>query len=514
MIFKHLIPDYYIEDHKKPKNNITWILTFLFFILSLIGILNHELWLDEAHHWLLGRDSTNFSNLLYNTKYEGHPLIWNILIFYISRITSNPFWMQFLHILISSTAILIFLKKAPFSFIIKLLFIFSYYIFFEYNLISRNYALGLLFIILAISVYKNRKEKLTLLCLYLAIAINTHLIFAVIAFGIYCTLFFENITTNKTRIKLLFSKGSVIVALAIIICAIQVIPPQDTYFFEESKYLSFYERMIIGFTSFFKGLFPVPDFRTIHFWNTNVVVNMSKIVAAILSLLTYMLPYILFRKNKISLFFSYITLLGANIYFYITQLSSTRQFGMTFVILIVALWIHSEWYKNNKYVQSTLSKYLIYSILFVQFLTGIYAYGMDIKYPFASSKKIVEILVEKDLTEVPVVTTFCEGTIFSPYLKEKVYFLCGDDYESFCDWNRHELCDFTNEAIIEKISELKMNKSIVFISNETIFNNIKKNDWNNIHKSYKVKPISSLDKSILKNTSYLYLYLIKFNNVK
>ena len=77
----------------------------IFFILSLIGILHHEIWLDEAQHFLIARDSKNLQELIGACRIEGHPVLWDILLFVITRFSSNPFWMQFVHILISCAAI-------------------------------------------------------------------------------------------------------------------------------------------------------------------------------------------------------------------------------------------------------------------------------------------------------------------------------------------------------------------------------------------------------------------------
>src|SRR5690349_8080021 len=62
--------------------------------LSLQGVYHHEIWLDEAHHWLLARDSDSFSNLVYHARYDGHPLLWNLILFALTRFTYDPFWMQ------------------------------------------------------------------------------------------------------------------------------------------------------------------------------------------------------------------------------------------------------------------------------------------------------------------------------------------------------------------------------------------------------------------------------------
>ena len=86
-------------------------LSLVYFAVSLVGILHHELWLDESHHWLLARDSTSLSNLINNTRFEGHPVLWNVLLFGITRLTYDLFWMQLLHILIATATVFLFLKK-------------------------------------------------------------------------------------------------------------------------------------------------------------------------------------------------------------------------------------------------------------------------------------------------------------------------------------------------------------------------------------------------------------------
>ena len=168
-------------------------LSLLYFAISFVGILHHELWIDEAHHWLLARDSNSLFELFQNTRIEGHPLLWSLMLYGITRFTSDLFWMQFLHILISSSIVFVFLKKAPFDWLFKTLFIFGYFMIFEYNLISRNYSLGILFLFLASAIFKNRELKFSLICLYLAIVCNTHLLFSVIAFALFLTLLAEQI---------------------------------------------------------------------------------------------------------------------------------------------------------------------------------------------------------------------------------------------------------------------------------------------------------------------------------
>jgi hypothetical protein len=47
---------------------IAGTVALLFFILGLYIASFHEIWVDEAHHWLLAKESGSVSELLYNLQ--------------------------------------------------------------------------------------------------------------------------------------------------------------------------------------------------------------------------------------------------------------------------------------------------------------------------------------------------------------------------------------------------------------------------------------------------------------
>src|ERR1017187_1871514 len=103
------------------------VITFLFFILSFIGIMNHEMWRDEFQAWLVARDAHSIPQLLHNLKYEGNPMLWHFFLFIITTFTHNPFWMQVFHILISSSFVYLINRYSPFPLFQKFLLTFGYY---------------------------------------------------------------------------------------------------------------------------------------------------------------------------------------------------------------------------------------------------------------------------------------------------------------------------------------------------------------------------------------------------
>lgn len=497
----------------KKETAYAILLTTIYFIVSLVGILHHELWLDEAHHYLLARDSNSFIELIQNTRYEGHPVLWNTLLYGITRFSLNPFWMQFLHILIATSVVFLFVRKAPFNWIFKTLFIFGYFMVFEYNVISRNYILGVLFLFLACSIFEKRKENFILLTVYLALAANVHLMFAVIAFAFFLTLIFENYL-NKELFKKAYSIGYLIFGIGLLLTIIQIIPPDDTHFFDRIEGMPFSEKFIKGFISLFKAIVTIPDFNSIHFWNSNLLVNWSKPISAALGLMTYFLPLLLFYKNRKALFFVYIGLIGVQVFFFVTQMSATRYDGMNYFIIIVGLWIErfypSEDYKIRDFLSSwkltLLRKPILYCILIIQLFSGLYSYAMDYEYPFASSKKAIDYLKENKLNNNKIITITCDGTAISPYLEKKVYFLCDGSYQSYCHWNFDCALNISNKNISDMLtSYMSANEYAIYVSNYPITKNLTENNWENINQNVKIRFLKRYNQNIVRN-SYYYIY--------
>jgi hypothetical protein len=490
----------------------TYLLTLAYFVVSLIGILHHELWLDESHHWLLARDSSSFSELLTNTRYEGHPILWNILLFAISRLTLNPFAMQLLHILISTGVVYLVARRAPFPVVFKILFIFGYFMLFEYNIISRNYMIGVLFIFLACSLFRQRHKRFLSLSLLLALAANTHLMFAVIAFALFLTLVLENYLERKLFDRFYFL-GYLIFFLGLAIAIIQIVPPSDTRFFDHVNETPLAEKFTKGFISLFKATFTIPDFSSIHFWNSNAIANFSKTLAAISGLIAYLLPILIFSRSRKTLFFVYAALIGTQIFFFCTQLGATRYDGMAFIIIIAGLWIEPFFGRDNfalktAVVRSNLTllrKPILYSILAIQFLSGITAYAMDFVHPFTGAKSAVEYISKTHPGE-RVISASCEGTSISPYLEKKVYSLCSGSLQSYCRWNNACANNIAPERMIPLISDyMQSNETGLFALYDSIPKQFNNGQWMNLDGKIKIRFLKKFDNHIVRQSNY-YIY--------
>lgn len=485
-------------------------LTAVYFTLSLIGILHHELFIDEAHHWLLARDSHSLLELYQNTRIEGHPLLWSIVLYGISRFTANPFWMQFVHILISAATVFLFLRKAPFGWIFKILFIFGYFMIFEYNLISRNYMPGIFFLFCACSIFKNRNEKFLSLCFFLALAANAHLMFSIIAFALFLTLLLENLL-NREILRKDFLIGYVIFGIGLVSIIVQIQYTDSSWLLDPINRMPLAERLIKGYIAFFKGIVTIPDFRTLYFWNSNLIVNANRSLAAVLALLIYLLPLVLFFKNRKTLFFVYTALIGAQIFFFITQRAATRFHGMTYLIVIIALWIETDYRAEN----STLKKWLdtfrltlfkkpiIYTILVIQLCSGICAYAMDYRYPFTSAKETVDFFKEEGLADRNIISVTCDGTLISAYLERKIWFLCDGGYQGFCHWNN----DCIGKVPLKSTTALldgymRSHTDAIFVSYYPLSENLQPNVWMVLNDRVKFRFLKKFDANMVDKTYY------------
>ena len=128
-------------DGQTRRPDPVWLLSVLclgFFAVGLFGVLNHAMWRDELNPWLIARDTATLSDMLAALHYEGHPVLWYLILRAVQAVTLNPVAMQLLHLGIGTATVWLVVRFAPFRAWQKVLFAFGYLPFYEYLLVSRN----------------------------------------------------------------------------------------------------------------------------------------------------------------------------------------------------------------------------------------------------------------------------------------------------------------------------------------------------------------------------------------
>src|SRR5579872_1688133 len=102
------------SDRHEPLRFVLPVL-LLYGTLSAVGLHFHELFLDEAHHFLISRDSASLGELYYNLRFDGHPRLWGILLFLVTHyLTASPTGMQALQWLSAMSGAFVLLRYGPF----------------------------------------------------------------------------------------------------------------------------------------------------------------------------------------------------------------------------------------------------------------------------------------------------------------------------------------------------------------------------------------------------------------
>jgi hypothetical protein len=553
----------FIPAFLKSYNTFTGLLVLAFFCLGLVGIVNHEMWLDELQAWLIARDSSSVINLFKNLKYEGHPGLWHVCLYLISRFTNSPISMQLFHLMIATGVVYIFVKFAPFTRLQKVLFSFGYFPLYEYNIISRNYAVGVLFVFLFCALFKTRIKSYILLCCTLFFLANTNIYGLIIAITLGLMLIFECVVDDDKIRLLKLNKWSLIISilialLGVFISIIQILPPPDASFspgWTTNLQIKQLAKVIITIG---KSYVPLPNFFKYQFWNTSLL-TVGKIVTGLgivfsLGLLTFVI--VIFIQKPV-VFFMYITgTFGMLSFMYLKYIGSLRHYGHLFILFIACLWISSYYVKSNiiidslesifptfyraiKNLNNLFSKYqnkVITAILCTHVVAGIFAFTMDLYYPFSLTKEVARFIDEQRMNDIAVVGDIDYinyiGPPLSAYMGKKVYYLGGQSsgLGSFLVWDeiRGDIRTQNSYQFFDNLGEYvkAKNKDILLVSKNKLENckNRKKDSllessrlkidgfvdycWSS--KNYLVSQVSKFNNGLISDENPgIYLYLIK-----
>jgi hypothetical protein len=420
----------------------------IYLVISIVGMVHHELWLDEAQHFLIGRDSHSLPSLYYNMRYDGHPRLWNILIYFITHyITESYIGMQVFHLLITSCTVFIFLRYAPFSLLVKVLILSGYYFLFEYNLLSRNYALGILLLFTCCILLRDPRKTLVWIGVTLFVMCNTHLFYAIAAIGIFLYLALEY-AQKKELFTPRFALFTVLFLAGMACIFIQTQTPREDNFYHikpadwvTGKNLSF-----AGF-GLIRGWLPIPQFFSGHFWNSFWLEakHIGYIGEGILFLFFIAFPAVILKKFTRALVFYYSSLFILLAFFVVTQMTGSRYFGMAYIYFLAACWMtgydSGEVFSLQQlpgtpnfrlFLQSSF-----YLILSAQIVIGLFALEQDFARPFSQSKNTIGYIQDQHLAGQQIaVDGYNAGPVLSAYLGRQVYYLDIGQLGSWIYWKK------------------------------------------------------------------------------
>src|SRR6266542_2162001 len=297
------------EKRTSLANRKLWSIFILYIFILSYTIAHHELWSDEIHSWNIAKASVSLFDLIHNTRYEGHPPIWYIILWSISKLTHDVTYIQMPQFIIASLIVFIVLFFSPFPLVIRILIPFGYYFLFEYAVLSRNYAVGIL---PALCIcYILQKDFISKLLLYYFL----HVFAGIVIF--LPALYF-------------------------------ISPPSDSelnmHFWIER--LNIINQMRIMFQAPLRAFLPIPAWWNYNFWNTEFLLEAQskytvlKFVSPLVFITLLALIFYTLKEDKKSLILFATNLLLTFIIAGIYPLAYTRYVGFIFLSFIAASWLY------------------------------------------------------------------------------------------------------------------------------------------------------------------------------
>ncbi len=504
------------EDYKERKHRSKfgggslWCVAAVlaFSVSTILTVLQHVMWRDEFQAWLIAKNSNSLIELFDNLHYESGPALWHICLYLLKNVIDDPLIMQLFHAMIATAVAYIFIKYSPFSSWKKILFIFGYFPFYEYAVISRNYSLGILFTFVFCALYPFRKKSyLPLsLCLFFLFQTNLHSFLVgvcLLAFLIADYLMDRNTGSARLRKDIVFS--ALIIVVGIVIALVRTIPPIDSGGNAAGPWETHFNYVLFKKTiaTIWDSYIPIPK---IGFWNFNILDDYLK-YRVLLSGFIFLGCCLLFLRTPMILGLFLISSGGLMAFFYFKYLGYLRHFGQLYIVFIACLWL-SAYYnpvslRNRPKFLEYVSKYrghFIVGILISQTIAGVIAVATEWYLPFSASKEVAMYIKKNHLDDRLIVGDKDWAIIpVAGYLNKEVYYPKTDRMGTFIVWDSAARKKVSEEMVLEKATELsrKDEKKVLLILNYQVPLNLDG-----------LQGIGQFTDSIVRDERY-YLYVIR-----
>ena len=271
---------------------IEWVALCGFGALLAVGIARHDLWFDELQAWNVARSSHGLGDLVSQLRYEGHPVLWYLPLFGLTRVTGDPRAMQVFELVVAVASVAMVLFRSPYARWLRVALCGTYFVAFEYTVMSRSYGLGLLCFLVALDLLARPAPSWRGGTVALVLLSWTSLLGAVLAGVTALAVYIGRDARPRLRWSQVDRPSRRLAAWVVGSCALVAatcIPPSDfasagPAFRSDAAYVTGpLGRVLEGTSSLWRGLAPVQHAGA---WNTNVLDRSAAglVVAAALGL--------------------------------------------------------------------------------------------------------------------------------------------------------------------------------------------------------------------------------------
>ena len=291
--------------------------------------------------------SPTISSLFFHLHYEGHPWVWYVLLWIPARFTASPYAMKVVEGFIGTGIYLVIGLASPFSRREKLLLFLTYFVSFEYTVMSRMY--GVAFLLALLYIWRRAQHPARVIgnAVLLGLIASTDLIGVIISGGLLCeyvyTLWRGRHTAQEPAPRAM--RVAALAYLLIVAFSVWSLKPTSDvswrttghpFAFAGSLTHLFDKAVTYTVLAFFPVQFRLHEWH--YWWNADFKHHRNLYLLPFPFILAAL--YLCFRKRPNLMIATGVTLFGAIAYGHlIYDFGSTRHFGMTFVVFLCSLWL-------------------------------------------------------------------------------------------------------------------------------------------------------------------------------
>lgn len=451
----------------EDRQRFAGLLVVLFLVVGSIGLIQHEMWRDELHFWMLVKNSTSIANFFHNLRYEsGHFFLWYFGLYFISRLTANPVAMQIYHLAIAALSVYLLARYSPFNRRQCLLISCGYFFVFEYAILSRNFGIGVLLVFTFCTLFPHRDRSYLPLAGVLFLLANTNLYGTMLAISLGLMLVLDGVTNlshetrRKRRVEWLFSLAVWLTGL--LLCLYQLKTPADSGLPISQVTTQFrLDRLLDSLSALWKSYVPMPGLAY-QFWNTNILDNGY---SSLLSIIILAFAVALFRYQPIILFLYLLGTFEILGFIYFKHTGGIRHWGYLYILFLACLWLAHYYPEVNQSTRSSPKTIkniflrhrhsLIAVVLWGNLIAGIFAYSMDFLHPFSEAKATASLIQSRGWDRYLVVGDRDWSTLaVAGYLGQPIYYPASQQVLPFIVWNNRRR-DVSQAELLAQVHQLQ-----------------------------------------------------------
>jgi hypothetical protein len=471
-----MMPD---EPHTEESPRFVWTVLAIYTAFVSIVSAFHEPWKDETQTWRLAIDSHGIRDLAHNARYEGHPLLFHIMVQTLGHLSRSWWAMAALHVVIAVLGAWLVLRYAPFSRMQKVLLVFGYWMAYEYAVVVRPYGFGLMLAFAACIAWTAHRRRTGWAALFLVLLSNTTpigtLLAMTLALGFVVDWAWPDADRPRPSRRALLTGGFVALAATAVVlyaAAVQMKPPADAAYKGQPVAAAGLSQWEIGSipTRELRAIVPVVHVTSDGVrWNHWLLLPESKgQLAAVLlaSLATLVLGAILASRRRAALIVYLVGTGGFLVFFGFVFPGAAHHHGYLFAVWILAAWLAwggaptvwpsalqslSERFEPERRLILTLS-------LVLPVVATLEIAGGDLVGPFADARRVADVIRSHGLATAPIVVVGrSEGQAVAAFLDRPVLYPLEGQERTFVVWGgsspRRRMVQAADSAVTQLLTQ-------------------------------------------------------------